>query len=34
MTCTERRGAVSCELLTSFGKEKNGAGMTSFVYAC
>ena len=34
MTCTERRGAVSCELLTSFGKEKKGAGITSFVYAC
>ena len=34
MTCNERKGAVSCELLTSFGKEKNGAGMKSFVYAC
>ena len=34
ISCAERRGAVSCELLTSFGKEKKGAGITSFVYTC
>ncbi|XP_063686508.1 uncharacterized protein LOC134820217 [Bolinopsis microptera] len=34
ISCAEKKGAVSCQLLTSFGKEKKGKGMTSFVYTC
>ena len=34
LTCTERKGVVSCDMLTSFGKEKTGKKMKSYVYTC
>ncbi|XP_063692976.1 low-density lipoprotein receptor-related protein-like [Bolinopsis microptera] len=34
ITCSQRRGVVSCELLLTKGIEKMGKDMISFVYAC